>query len=97
MEEDRGDILKVRIFDEEYSLRGDADREYTERVAGYVDQKMREIAQSFSGRPVGKIAVLAALNITDELFSQRRQQEQLLSELSQRTSMLRENLEKTIG
>ncbi len=96
MEEDQADVLKVRIFGEEYRIRGDADREYTEKVAGYVDQKMREIAQNFSGRHVGKIAVLAALNITDELLSQRRQTEELLSELSQRTTRLRESLEKAI-
>lgn len=96
MKEDEGDILRVRIFGEEYRIRGDADRKYTEKVADYVDQKMQEIAQNFSGRPVGKIAVLAALNITDELFSQRRQTEELFSELSQRTARLRESLEKAI-
>ena len=96
MQENHGDIHSVRVFGEEYRIRGDTDREYTEKVAGYVDQKMREIGQSFSGRPVGRIAVLAALNITDELFSQRRETEELLSELARRATRLRESLEKAI-
>ena len=96
MEVDQGDILKVRIFGEEYKITGDADREYTDKVAGYVDSKMQEVSKSFPGRPFLKIAVLAALNIADELFSERRQTENLLSEVSTKAARLRESLEAAI-
>ncbi|MBI5416702.1 cell division protein ZapA [Candidatus Poribacteria bacterium] len=44
------------------------DSNYIERLAEYVDVKMKDIAENTSIVSTNKIAVLAALNIADELF-----------------------------
>jgi len=44
-------------------------------VARLVDERMREVAASGKIMPLGKIAVLAALHIADELLRLRQKQE----------------------
>jgi cell division protein ZapA (FtsZ GTPase activity inhibitor) len=59
----------VRIFDQPYRLRTGRDAGYAERVATLVDGRMREVAAHMNSLDVAKIAVLAALNLADELES----------------------------
>jgi cell division protein ZapA len=58
--------ITVDIYDQTYRLNGN-DREYIERLAATVDAKMRAVASQ--GRTVDslRVAVLAALNLADEL------------------------------
>jgi len=72
--------IRVTIFGEEYPLRGEADTEYMQRVAEYVDRSMRSVAEKAGHLSAAKIAVLAAINIADELFRERSDsQKQLLT------------------
>ena len=75
--------LRVSIFGDEYPLRGSegTDPEYMHRVADYVDRSMRKIADRSPNLSTAKVAILAALNITDELFAQRRESERKLDEV----------------
>src|ERR1700748_601735 len=64
----RGESIRVTIFNQTYSLRSaTGDREYLRRVAQLVDERMRSIASQLAVHDVGKVAVLAALNLADEL------------------------------
>ena len=68
-------ILKVMIYGTEYPIKGITDPEYIKKVAKYVDEKMKEINQTISIDSSLKVAILAALNITDELFREREKKE----------------------
>ncbi|MFQ5706172.1 MAG: cell division protein ZapA [bacterium] len=72
-------VLKINIYGTEYPIKGDAEtnREYIQKVAEYVDQKMREIDQNTQSKSSLKVAILAALNITDELFREREEKDLL--------------------
>ena len=60
--------VSVEIFGQRYPIRRALDPEYVQRLASYVDGKIRAAGDSApSGDPV-RLAVLAALNIADELF-----------------------------
>jgi cell division protein ZapA len=60
--------VSVEIFGQRYPIRSTLDAEYVKRLATYVDGKIRAAGDSApSGDPV-RLAVLAALNIADELF-----------------------------
>jgi cell division protein ZapA len=62
--------VSVEIFGQRYPIRSALDAEYVRRLAEYVDGKIRAAGDSApSGDPV-RLAVLAALNIADELFRQ---------------------------
>jgi cell division protein ZapA len=62
---------EVEIFGERYTLRAGEDPDYLRRVSEYVDEKFRDAARENPALAPSKIAVLASLNIADELFKQR--------------------------
>lgn len=61
----------VLIGGKEYTLSGYESEEYMHRVAIYVDRTMREITRAHGNLPTNMVAVLAALNIADELLRAR--------------------------
>ena len=63
--------MTIKVFDEDYNLRINSsdDPEHLERVAEYVDRKMRETASNYVNLSPKHIAVLAALNIADECLA----------------------------
>lgn len=79
---------RVKIYGQEYRIRGWADSQYIEEVADYVDGKMREVADGSKITSSTKIAILAALNITDELFSERKERSQVLELVENRAEDL---------
>lgn len=83
----------VEIFGSTYHVRGDKDPELFQELAAVVDGKMREIAQQVSTVDTAKIAILAALNIADELMQCRKQQEGERVEIQDRVARLAERLE----
>ena len=58
--------IRVVIYDQEYFVRGDLNEEYIQKLAKYLDVKMRAIAGRTRTVDSMRIAVLAALNIADE-------------------------------
>src|ERR1700739_1845755 len=60
--------ISVDIYDQTYRLRGD-DTEYIRRLAELVDSRMRAVASHGKTVDSLRVAVLAALNIADELTS----------------------------
>lgn len=58
--------VTVEIYDQTYHLRGH-DPEYIQMLAGMVDTKMRAVASQGTTVDSLRVAVLASLNIADEL------------------------------
>ncbi len=71
--------VTVRIFGNEYPLAGVKNPAYMEELARYVDTKMNDVAKGSALLSSGKIAVLAALNMADELHRLRESKEGLRS------------------
>ncbi|PKM81379.1 MAG: cell division protein ZapA [Firmicutes bacterium HGW-Firmicutes-13] len=65
--------VKVNIFGDEYTLKAELPVNYMKKLAGYVDTKMHEFAQKGISQGTHKIAVLTAINLTDEIFNLRRE------------------------
>jgi len=63
--------VEVEIFGSTFSLRGGSAPEHLRRLATLVDAKMREVAEHTATVDSTKIAVLAALNLAEELFERR--------------------------
>ncbi len=61
-----GEFVTVSIYDQTYYLRGH-NPQYIERLAAIVDGKMRAVASHGTTVDSLRVAVLAALNIADEL------------------------------
>jgi len=65
--------VKVEIYGQSYNLGGDLDETYVQKLARYVDDKMRTVSEATQTVDSVRVAVLAAMAIADELHS--RQQE----------------------
>jgi cell division protein ZapA len=80
--------VHIQIFGTTYTIRGEADQEYIQRVAAYVDQKMREINDKLPVASLGKVAVLASLTLADELFQERAERKRLEESVTERADRL---------
>ena len=89
--------VKVNIFGEDYPIRGDADRRYILQVGRYVDLKMREVAEKLSNKSPLRVAVLAAMNITDELFREREDKDKKLLNVEEKAQTLLEWLDDRVS
>ena len=87
---------EVEIFGSVYNVRGEKDPEYLQELADLVDGRMRDIAQQVSTVDSAKIAILAALNIADELFQCQRHQEGSRVEVEERVAELAGELGKAL-
>jgi cell division protein ZapA len=63
--------VKVNIFGNEYTIRGEAKEDYIQTLARYVDEKMKEVSQGAQLNSPLKISILAAINLVDEIFRLR--------------------------
>jgi cell division protein ZapA len=92
---DAKNVVEVQIFGHSYTIRGEADQKYIMGVAAYVDRKMREITEKLPVASLSKVAILASLNIADELFkerAQRGQEQELLDARAARLSAVLDDL-----
>jgi cell division protein ZapA len=63
--------VKVEILGESYAIRTEAPLEHTKAVAEHLDQAIRRILAGGSVIAANRAAILAALQITSELFETR--------------------------
>ncbi|MCE2900508.1 MAG: cell division protein ZapA [Gemmatimonas sp.] len=82
-------MVKVRILGEEYLLRTEASVEHTRAVADHVDRTIRAILAGSSTMETQKAAILAALQITDELFREQRAMDVITGDMRQLASDIR--------
>lgn len=75
--EDRVVKVTARIMGEDYTIRGRTSEEHILLIARFVDEKMLQIAEAYPKLGTSRIAVLAAINLADELLKVREQYEQL--------------------
>lgn len=85
--------VDVEIFGKVYTVQGDKDPDYVRRVAEFVDRKMREISQMTDTVSTSRIAILASLNIADELMTMVEESEELKKRMRQLTERIERGLE----
>jgi len=90
-----GNCVRVEIFDQAYSLRG-TDPEYIEKLAEYVDGKIRAVAEQTSTVDSLRLAVLAALNIADEYHLLKRKYDTVAAEYNRRATDLSGALDEAL-
>jgi len=90
-------VLKVKIYGAEYSIRGQADVNYIKAIAEYVDKKMREVDTNVRVDSSLKVAILASLNITDELFKERAEKEHIRTQLEDKIKELNALIDRQLS
>lgn len=87
--------VPVQIFGEEYVIRTDQDEEHTRRCASYVDDVVQE-AHLRGHVSEAKAAILAAMEIADELLRLREDREVESRRLALRMRQLRRRMEESL-
>ena len=90
-------VLKVRIYGAEYPVRGYADANYIKKVADYVDQKMRDVDKNIRVDSSLRVAILASLNIADELFKEQKQNALLRQQLEDKIVKLNALIDRKLS
>ena len=90
-------FVKVTIYGQEYTIKAPADASYIKNIAEYVDGKMREVQEELATPQVpAKVSILAAMNIADELFAEKRDRDNIKGEVESKVSSLIEIVEEAI-
>ena len=82
----------VRIMGDEYPIKSDADSDYLQELAKYVEEKIQSIALKNKFPSKLKSEVLASIIITDEYFSEKKKNAKIEQKLTELTDLLKENL-----
>jgi cell division protein ZapA len=82
-------VVKVSILDEEFTIRTEASLEHTVAVAEHVDRTMRQVMGAGGSVEARKAAILAALQIADELLQTRRTSEELAAGMKRLSGEIR--------
>jgi cell division protein ZapA (FtsZ GTPase activity inhibitor) len=96
-------LMEVSIFGQTLKLRGDANPDLTLKLAEFVDQKMRDAVPStmslsnvLYNERIARVAILAALNIAEELFQLRADKETEKNLIEEKAGVLLSLLEKEL-
>jgi cell division protein ZapA len=85
---------KVVIYNQTYTLRSEHESEYIQQLADHVNQRMVEIASATMTVDSLRVAILAALQIADELYQARREIQETEDEIAERSTKYAELLDQ---
>ena len=88
--------ITVDIYDQTYNLRGQ-DVEYIRRLAEMVDGKMRAVAAHGKTVDSLRVAVLAALNLADEIFRHRQARDDRASHILDRAGRIERLVDEALA
>ncbi|OGW43252.1 MAG: hypothetical protein A2Y66_08575 [Nitrospirae bacterium RBG_13_41_22] len=80
--------VEVYILGQRYSIKGNAPEEHIRNLASYVDKKLKEVYNTSANITPVKASILAALDIADELFRLKNEQEELAKHIEEKTDTL---------
>ncbi|MDR3237023.1 MAG: cell division protein ZapA [Spirochaetia bacterium] len=80
--------VKVNIFGQSYTIKGDASSEYILDLADYLNKKMAEVSANITKGTPTQVAILAALNIADEYFQVKDLKNGSYSAIEEKTNKL---------
>jgi cell division protein ZapA len=86
--------VSVQIAGLRYSLKTDEDDRWVKTLAAYVDGKIREAQKHARTPDTQAIAVLTALQIAEELFTERRETAELRKKIREKSQSLLDYLER---
>jgi cell division protein ZapA len=89
--------VKVRIRNAEYLVQGEDNEQQVQRIADYVNDKLKEIEQGTEGLSEKRTAILAALDIAGDYFQILKEKENLVSTVRQKTQSLIRSIDSVLG
>jgi cell division protein ZapA len=88
--------IEVEVYGQRFSLQGEADEKYFHELAQFVDSQMRMLSETMKTGTPTKLAILAAINIADQLFHQKRRLKVDEAEIERRAQEILESIERQL-
>ena len=83
MEKNKLENISLNIYGKNFYLVSDKDTDYTKKIAKYLSDEMRKIANEAGNEDYDKIAIIAALNIIDDFFKLKEKNEKIEHRLNE--------------
>ena len=98
MEKIASDPIKVDILDREYQFACEPEeREALKAAAMHLDERMRSVRSAGRLMALERIAVMTALNLSDELLKLRKNEEHRQEHVDSRIRMLADELDDALN
>ncbi len=88
--------IDVEIYGQRYTIRGEADDAYVRRLAHFVDDHMKHLAEGMKTATPSKLAVLTAINLAHQLFESEQKRAQGEADVERRMVTLMESIEEQV-
>ena len=88
--------INVEIYGQHYTVSGDADEEYIRRLANFIDDQMRRVAEGMNTTTPSRLAVLTALNLAHQLFELEKKRVQGEADVERRMMSLMASIEEEV-
>jgi len=85
--------VTVSVANQRLSLKTDAKQKYVNELASFVDEKLNEVKKAARTQTTQSLALLAALNIADELYQLRESHEDLKRKVREKSKRILRSLE----
>src|SRR4030042_5890476 len=90
-------LVEIKVFGQTYTVKTDAEEDYIQEVAKYVNEKMDEVLKKTKSVSTMNVAILTALNISDDLLKEKKERIVLLQEIEARSKDLVEKIDIKMG
>ncbi len=90
-------LVEIKVFGQTYTVKTDAEEDYIQEVARYVNDKMEEVLKKTKSVSTLNVAILAALNIADDLLKEKEKRTALLREVAAKSKDLVDKIDVKIG
>ncbi len=89
--------IEVDVYGHKLALQPTGDEGYARELALYVDGHMQNVARGLTKSAPATVAILAAMNIADQLFQQERRRREGEAEIERRAEGLLECIGSRLG
>ncbi len=90
-------LVEIKVFGQTYTVKTDAEEDYIQEVAKYVNEKMEEVLRKTKSVSTLNVAILTALNVADDLLREKEKRTALLREVEAKSKDLVEKIDIKIG
>jgi cell division protein ZapA (FtsZ GTPase activity inhibitor) len=80
--------VEVYILGKKYTVRGDAPEEHIQRLSRFIEGRIQEVCAKFPNIAPMNALILATFNITDELFKNKAEQDDVARHIEENAALL---------
>jgi cell division protein ZapA len=88
--------VAITVAGQRYTIKSDAQDSYVQALAGQVDARIKDLQRGYKTQSLQAVAVLAALQLADELERERQRRSDLRKQVRNKTRELRAWLDREV-